>query len=703
MDYKAYFKEDNTKINERFLLASDRIAELTKELKDSTDTALSKTLKEYFYEQAAFLNMINNLYISIDKDILTDMSLEELQRINTDLYMDIEGDNYNISYTNPEYVYNRLLSDYSEKTAGKLAKLLTFLSAELRACISFAYEHRLVNITVVEELFLEIYYLFCDDDNDICKEVKSAIYYYVSDYSDIDTEYIVKERFDPELDFATDIIMNSDLTDMRYLYKYGEYITDNEIDTAKYLNSLSQEEIDAMAETYTKGYHDGFIIQKIDLSKKQTVNIRYHIGFERMVKAAILQFKEIGLTPVIYRAGKTARQRRVQPVGFYSSSPNNQYDYDHRYDKAVFFDKPLMDKFLVNLRMAYEKYADKVSSYAGPAVIEVYGEKPFEPAAAPHASKPDSKQEELFVNFNMNASLLLNEFVPQNTISFTIIAYPIPEIGERFEEIFKETVKVNTLDVDIYRNIHQAIIDTLDTGDYVHIKGMNGNRTDLKVNLYKLKDPDKETIFENCLADVNIPVGEVFTSPVLKDTNGTLHVTKVYLNGLKYIDLELTITDGMVSDYTCKNFDTEEENKKFIKENLLFNHKSLPMGEFAIGTNTTAYKMGRTYDINAILPILIAEKTGPHFAFGDTCYSMSEDTKLYNPDGKEIVAKENEISILRKTDMDKAYFNCHTDITIPYDELGSITVYTKDNTAATIIENGRFVLSGTEYLNEALD
>ena len=56
--------------------------------------------------------------------------------------------------------------------------------------------------------------------------------------------------------------------------------------------------------------------------------------------------------------------------------------------------------------------------------------------------------------------------------------------------------------------------------------------TNLTVALCDLKDAQKETKFENCLADVNIPVGEVFTSPKLKGTNGLLHVTEVYLNGL---------------------------------------------------------------------------------------------------------------------------------------------------------------------------
>ena len=127
------------------------------------------------------------------------------------------------------------------------------------------------------------------------------------------------------------------------------------------------------------------------------------------------------------------------------------------------------------------------------------------------------------------------------------------------------------------------------------------------------------------------------------------------------------------------------------------------MGEFAIGTNTTAYRMAKKYDIHEKLPILIAEKMGPHFAVGDTCYSWAEDTKVYNPDGKEIIARDNEISLLRKEDPGKAYFGCHTDITIPYDELGSIRVIKENGEEIELIRDGKFVLDGTEELNKPLE
>ena len=92
--------------------------------------------------------------------------------------------------------------------------------------------------------------------------------------------------------------------------------------------------------------------------------------------------------------------------------------------------------------------------------------------------------------------------------------------------------------------------------------GAGANRTDLRVQLQRPENPEKETAFENCVADVNIPVGEVFTSPKLAGTEGVLHVSEVYLNDLKYLDLELTFRDGRIASYSCRNFEDPEENRK---------------------------------------------------------------------------------------------------------------------------------------------
>lgn len=707
MAYIDCMEEENRQIRERYDLAMERIGQIAGNPED-----ILEPFSDYFRRTATFLLEVKKVVELIESGASRELSLEEWKQLNEKLYEDLfptEKSNvpggYENSYANPEYAVSRLGQEYGT--------YLCFLYTELRSGIAYGHEQRLFDITIGLELFIQIFNLFQDREGCTPQAVKQAIYYYVSDYCDVTIPKRIQEQLDPSLSFATEIIMESDLEDLRYLYRYGEYITENEIKIATYLNQMPKEQVDAMATTYTEGFREGFALANIDLSKKKTVNIRYCIGFEKMVRSAIIQFREMGLEPVIYRAAVTSIHKKQHlKIGYYGTSVNPQYDYDHRFDQGIYLDKPLADRRLVNLRLGYEIYEDLAKEYAGPAVIEIFGEKEFLPREKALACKLSHKQQKISIDYQRDASLITNTFIPSDAYSFTIIAYPIPEIGEQFAEIFEETVKVNTLDTKLYSTIQQKIIDVLDKGEYVKVIGMGENKTNLTIQLQSIKDSEKETKFENCLADVNIPVGEVFTTPQLEGTYGLLHVSEAYLNDLRYMDLELTFENGIIKRYDCKNYGISEEvdseesrkqNKAYIKENLLYQRDTLPMGEFAIGTNTTAYAMGKKYGISHKLPILIAEKTGPHFAIGDTCYKMSEENRVYNPNGKEVMAKDNSYSILRKTDVEKAYFGCHTDITIPYEQLGEITVYTTEGIGTTIIKNGRFVLEGTQVLNKPLD
>ena len=535
---------------------------------------------------------------------------------------------------------------------------------------------------------MEIYNCFEDAQNLNVHEIRKCMYSFMHDYTEIFNADAICRLIDPEYDYFTQIVMEAELDHPAYLYRYGLYIGKDETESAHFLHSLTKQQMQAMADTFTEGYRIGFETTGKDISKKSVVEIRYPLGFERMVRAAVHNFKKIGLQPVL------------RP---YSISLNKQFTYDHKEDRGLWLDKALIERGLEVDRTVWEKHKAIAPNYGGPAVIEIFGTKPFSPEQKEERVTYTDKQREIDVYERSEKSQLINHYIHGEERSFTIIAYPVPSIGEKYEEIFAETVHINTLDYMLYRDMQQKIIDVLDTADRVHIKGCNGNRTDLYVKIHPLSDPAKETAFENCVADVNIPVGEVFTSPVLQKTEGKLHVTQVYLGEFLFKNLELDFENGRITAYSCTNFDSEDENHKYIEDNILFHHKTLPMGEFAIGTNTTAYRMARKYQIADKLPILIAEKTGPHFAVGDTCYTYDEDNMTYNPDGKAIIARDNEISIRRKEDISKAYFNCHTDITIPYDELGAITVVRADGTTTDIIRNGRFVVPGTEPLNEPLD
>lgn len=674
---------------ERYCLAAERVKEI------KLEKVVQEPFLDFFVNSAAFLEKILDLKEEIAQGKYEQLSLDELRKKNRELYEDILPQQYGQSYGNPTYAAKMLGKSYGP--------LFSFLYTELRGLIVYAFEGRNWDILVGLELFLQVYSEFQDGDLPAAESIRQVLYWYINDYCKEMVEYRVISGIDPTQDFAVKIIMESDLSDLRYLYQYGEYVTKQEERTAAFLNTLPEEEIQAMARTYTEGYRIGFENAGKDLKKKKTVNIRYCLGFERMIRAAILQFAQMGLKPVIYRAASHAVNKRQHfRIGYYGAIPNPQFDYDHRNDAGIFMDDDFVGRKLRAAQETYERHKKLAAEHGGPAVVEIFGTVPFVPQTCENTVTMTEKQQKLQVHLNNEMSQITNRYIKGEERSFTIIAYPVPEIGEQFEAIFRETVKINTLDYNLYQGIQQKLIDALDQGNSVRILGKNGNHTDLRIQLHKLKNPDKETNFENCVADVNIPVGEVFTSPVLAGTDGVLHVTKVYLEELQYQNLELKFKDGKIQDYSCTNFDSEKENREYIQENILHHHKTLPIGEFAIGTNTTAYRMAKEYGIEDKLPILIAEKMGPHFAVGDTCYSWSEDTKVYNPDGKEIIARDNEVSILRKEDPGKAYFGCHTDITIPYDELQAIWVEKEDGNRIELIRDGRFVLSGTETLNEAL-
>ena len=673
----------------RYELAIERIENIKGE------NTVSEKYRDYFRTLADFALLVDKLKEKIENGEYYKFSIEELECWNTHLYDDVLGEHYKTSYANPAFA--------TEKFGIEYGRLLSFLYTELRGVIPYAFEKKTEYLDILFELFIEVYNQFEEENEPEYEHVRQTIYWYASDYCDVFLADRIKEQIDPEDNFAADLIMNSDFNDVRYLYYYGEYVSENEKRTAMHLNELPLETIQKMADVYTEGYRIGFVNTGKNLSKKATVNIRYTLGLERVIRIAIENFRKMGLKPTIYRAGVSVLTKRQHlKIGYYGGIANKQYEYDHKDDQALILDRQFMERKLEVMRTTYEQYKDLARRHAGPACMETFGEEPFTPVSKSEAVKLNDKQKEISLEYDSKSSQIVNSYIPGDERSFTIVAYPVPEIGDQYEEIFDEIIKINTLDAKVYEKVQQTIIDALDQGTSVHILGNNGNHTDLRVQLYKLKDPKKETIFENCVADVNIPVGEVFTSPVLEGTNGVLHVSQVYLNELLYKDLEVTFSNGMVADYSCKNFEHELENKEYFLDNVLYRHPTLPLGEFAIGTNTTAYVAAKKYNIADKMPILIAEKMGPHFAVGDTCYSWAEDIKVYNPNGKEIVARDNSVSIQRKEDISAAYFHCHTDITIPYEELKSITVECADGKEIEIIRDGIFVLPGTEILNEPL-
>lgn len=693
--YKRKTDEDIYElIKERYDLASERISAICD--KCEVDDAYYP----FFNQVALYLRKINDILSAVMDGSFYRISMTKKIQLNKELYIELRPKYYENSYLNPSYAVKKL---------GKnIGQILSAVYAELRSCIIYAYSQNVEQVIIREELFLEIYGMFVTARIELCKHpeidgLKETYRSFAYDYLDLMLEDSLKDSFADTGSYVKSIVMEADLSDSDYLYDYGEYISDTELSMATFVAGLSKEDISSIARTFTQGYIKGFEATGKDISIKKTVEIRYFLGFERVVREAVQMFKDAGLDAIIhYSSPSFLLGRSVIKRGIESTSANQQFDSDHEHDKVLYFDHGFMERKLECYRDSLQKIKDEAAVYGGPACIESFGQKPFTPDTKPEKTVLDEQTKKLLTQYTSRAGEILNKYVKGEERSFTIIAFPTPAIGSDFEDIFNETVRINTLDYELYRDMQQILIDKLDTAEYVRIRGRNGNKTDLKVNLIDINDPQKETKFENCVADVNIPVGEVFTSPKLEGTEGVLHVKEVFLNGIRFVDLTFDFKDGIIDNISCGNYADKDECKKFIDTYLLFNHETLPMGEFAIGTNTVAYRAIKKYGLEAVMPILIAEKTGPHFAVGDTCYSHEEDVETFNPDKKKIVAKENSFSKKRDEDPQKAYFNCHTDITIPYDELGSLIAVTGKGEEIELLRDGRFVTEGLEILNEPL-
>ncbi len=668
-------------MEERYLIALERIESMPR------DGDVLPEFREYFDRLSGFI-------LKAVRGFSPEIGAKELERANRELFSDLSKEGYKNSYLDPEYAARRLGSGFGS--------LLSMFYAELMGLPGLVREGKKESVTILMETFIQLYNLFEAEEAPTEKEVRDLLYSYLYDYCGDFTAEAVFEELNGASGLAYDIVTKADLSDPSYLYLFGEMITESELETSMYLSRLPEERIKLMASALTEGYIRGFEVTGRDIKKKSTVGLVMPLGFERMFREVIKNFEAAGLKPVIRRRGTRLIEKRSygsSRKGFFGHI-NEEFEYDHRNDEALFWGARLKERKLESLRNAYEENREAAGRFSGTALCETFGEESFSPRSKENELLFSDYQEKLRAEYRREAAEIVLRFMPEEETSFAIIAWPVPDIGGDYLEILDEMIEINTLPCEKYYDIQKGLTDALDKACYIEMKGSGENRTDLRIMLHELKDRARETNFENCLADVNIPLGEVFTSPVLEGTCGRLNVSSVYIGGILFRDLTIDFEDGRVKDYCCGNFpDDRERGRRLIEDVIFKNKKALPMGEFAIGTNTTAYMAAKRLDISSKLPILIAEKTGPHIAVGDTCYSHAEELAVFNPDGKEITARSNECADLRDTEPEKAYFDVHCDVTVPYDEVGLIRAVAEDGSFTDIIREGRFVLPEALELN----
>ena len=139
-------KERNEQCRERHELAVNRIRSMV------TEETVEKAYVGYFQDVALFLLELENTRRKVASGEWENYTLEQMRSLNEILYSDILDKNYERSYANPEYAVSSFGTE--------MGQLLSLLYAELRGGIPYAFEEKTDYLTILYELFIEVYNCF---------------------------------------------------------------------------------------------------------------------------------------------------------------------------------------------------------------------------------------------------------------------------------------------------------------------------------------------------------------------------------------------------------------------------------------------------------------------------------------------------------------------------------------------------------------
>lgn len=604
----------------------------------------------------------------LNDNYFTKYSFEQLAEDNKNFYIDLY-ENYHQSYADPRFTKQLLPLDISD--------LASAFYQEIVRSIRFVFQRDELQFQYILEKFL-LYADALSGNKALVAELKTLD----KNYQSMQESYKLTSSYHPH-NFATTLLETQDLNDIRYLFRYGVYISETEIAFAQLMNTYQKEDIQVLANQMVDGYVKGFERHHKHMNGRTNARIVLLVGLERLAAAIQMRLHTYGYQGFI--GDLVWRNQNMQA--------DMDFEKIHQYELQEADYQTLLQTYSTALK----QYDASLRAYQGNVIMVSFGQVRKEVIDYESYYKPNYELKKIY---ELKKRQVFETYVPKAEISYTGMAFPVKEISNYdYPKIFKDVMRINQMDPQKHEKMQAYLISILDQGDYVEIKGWKGNETDIRISLHELQNPELETNFVNCGADVNIPAGEVYTTPQLQGSNGLLHLKQIRIAKVQFKDVKIHIEQGFTKDYTCRNTDNEEENRQLM-ESIIFHHRNtLPIGEFALGTNTYAYALAKKDGILHQLHTLIYEKLGPHIALGDTCFAWGEDTLLFDQNHKLVVAKDNEFSMQRKVDPMKAYVNMHYDLTIPYDEIGCIRVHTRDGKVITIVQDGKFVLAPLLPLN----
>ena len=268
---------------ERFRLALERIGAMAEE------ECTAPCCVPFFKYAAGWVLTLLDHRRMLEDGSFNSIPLEKLRERNRELYEDIFPENYEKSWANPGHAISQ--------TGKEMGPVLSALMMELRSMISLVYEGDAERFLIRMELLLEVYFAFVTAYDAYRKDaaqagtnmpapahIREKVRQFLEDYAPEETlvrvqrslvggsipEQILKDWYKAK--------------DERCLYRYGAYISDNERGVFSYLESLDEETIARMADTWTEGFRIGFEVTGKDLSIRRRAGLLCHVGFERVAK-----------------------------------------------------------------------------------------------------------------------------------------------------------------------------------------------------------------------------------------------------------------------------------------------------------------------------------------------------------------------------------------------------------------------------------
>ncbi len=123
---------------------------------------------------------------------------------------------------------------------------------------------------------------------------------------------------------------------------------------------------------------------------------------------------------------------------------------------------------------------------------------PFSPEAKETVPTYDEAQRELDLLFSSRSGQITNEYIKGEERSLRLLLIRCRRLGQNYAKIFDEVIKINTLDAKLYEKVQQTMIDALDQGTCVHVRGKGENQTDYSTVISSERHTEGDNLRKLC-------------------------------------------------------------------------------------------------------------------------------------------------------------------------------------------------------------